>query len=137
MCPQNLPKLVEYNPLVAHECLLRLLPIEPEPVKNEYLSALVGMDMSLHSMEVVNRLAMHNVSTDDDEEDDDDDEEPILHPEYISLFISSCIASCENMQDRHAQNRLVRLVCVFIQSLLRNKVVRVEVCYCTVPSVVL
>lgn len=129
LCPQNLPKLVEYNPLVAHECLLRLLPVEPEPIKNEYLSALVGMDMSLHSMEVVNRLAMHNVSTDDDDEDDDEDEEePILHPEYISLFISSCIASCENMQDKHAQNRLVRLVCVFIQSLLRNKIVRVEVC---------
>ena len=129
LCPQNLPKLVEYNPLVAHECLLRLLPVEPEPIKNEYLSALVGMDMSLHSMECVNRLAMHNVSTDDDDDDDDDEEEePILHPEYISLFISSCIASCENMQDKHAQNRLVRLVCVFIQSLLRNKIVRVEVC---------
>jgi len=113
---------------------LRILPNEAEPVKNEYLSALVGMDMSLHSMEVVNRLAMHNVSAvddDDDYEDDDydDDDEPILHPEYISLFISSCIASCENMQDRHAQNRLVRLVCVFIQSLLRNKVVRVEVSF--------
>lgn len=137
LCPQNLPKLVEYNPLVAHECLLRLLPSEPEPIKNEYLSALVGMDMSLHSMEVVNRLAMHNVSTDDDEEeeeDEDDDEEPILHPEYISLFISGCIASCENMQDRHAQNRLVRLVCVFIQSLLRNKVVRVEDIYYEVQS---
>jgi hypothetical protein len=129
LTPQNLPKLVEHNPLVAHECLLRVLSTEAEPVKNEYLSALVGMDMSLHSMEVVNRLAMHNVPNDDDDEDDDDDEEeePILHPEYISLFISSCIASCENMQDRHSQNRLVRLVCVFIQSLLRNKVVSVEV----------
>ena len=125
LSPQNLPNLVENNPLVAHECLLRVLSTSLEPVKNEYLSALVGMDMSLHSMEVVNRLAMHNVSDDDD---DDDDEEPILHPEYISLFISSCIASCENMQDRHSQNRLVRLVCVFIQSLLRNKIVSVEVC---------
>jgi CCR4-NOT transcription complex subunit 11 len=125
--PQNLPQLVEQNPLIAHECLLRVLPSEEEDVKNEYLSALVGMDMSLHSMEVVNRLAMHNVSPDDDDEDDDDEEEPILHPEYISLFITSCIASCENMQDKHAQNRMVRLVCVFIQSLLRNKVVLVEV----------
>lgn len=126
LTPQNLPKLVENNPLIAHECLLRVLSTEPEAVKNEYLSALVGMDMSLHSMEVVNRLAMHNVSDDDD---DDDDEEPILHPEYISLFISSCIATCENMQDRHSQNRLVRLICVFIQSLLRNKIVSVEVCH--------
>ena len=127
LTPQTLPKLVENNPLVAHECLLRLLSTQPEPVKNEYLSALVGMDMSLHSMEVVNRLAMHNISNDDDEEEEDEDEEPILHPEYISLFISSCIASCENMQEKNAQNRLVRLVCVFIQSLLRNKIVSVEV----------
>jgi hypothetical protein len=60
------------------------------------------MDMSLQSMEVVNSLAMrvlpHNKAN---------NEEPILHPEYIHLYISNCIASCENIQDRHAQNRLV------------------------------
>jgi hypothetical protein len=118
LTPQNLPRLVDHNPLVAHECLLVILSSSPDPLKNDYLSALVGMDMSLHSMEVVNRLATHGVSG---------DQEPILHPEYINLFISSCIASCENIQDRHAQNRLVRLVCVFIQSLLRNKIVSVDV----------
>jgi hypothetical protein len=118
LTPQNLPQLVEHNPLVAHECLLVVLQSSPEPVKNDYLSALVGMDMSLHTMEVVNRLATYNVNG---------DKEPILHPEYINLFISSCIASCENTQDRQAQNRLVRLVCVFIQSLLRNKIVHVDV----------
>jgi hypothetical protein len=119
LTPQILPQLVEHNPLVAHESLLVVLQSSPEPVKNDYLSALVGMDMSLHTMEVVNRLATHNVNN--------AGEEPILHPEYINLFISSCIASCENIQDRNAQNRLVRLVCVFIQSLLRNKIVHVDV----------
>ena len=118
LTPQSLPRLVEHNPMVAHECLLRILgprSRHDEDERNEYLSALVSMDMSLHTMEVVNRLATHLTNG-----------VPLLHPEYILLFIGSCIATCENIQDRHAQNRLVRLVCVFIQSLLRNKIVQVE-----------
>ncbi len=120
LTPQNLPQLVEHNPLIAHECLLILLQNSPEPLKNEFLSALVGMDMTLHAMEVVNRLATYNMNG-------GGDSEPILHPEYVNLFITSCIASCENIQDRNSQNRLVRLVCVFIQSLLRNNIVHVQV----------
>ena len=148
LTPQNLPRLVEHNPLIAHECLLVILQHSPENVKNEYLSALVGMDMSLHSMEVVNRLATHNhvhstaagsVTTTTATKGGgghrkNQDQEPVLHPEYINLFISSCIASCENMPDRHAQNRLVRLVCVFIQSLLRNHIVDVDDVYFEVQA---
>lgn len=146
LTPQNLPRLVEHNPLVAHECLLRVLSTAPESEKSEYLSSLVGMDMSLHSMEVVNRLAVHNLSSgagtlanaatapDATAASSSPPAEPILHPEYIHLFISSCISSCENIQDRHAQNRLVRLVCVFIQSLLRNKIVQVDDIYFEVQA---
>ena len=136
LTPQNLPRLVEHNPLIAHECLLRTLPTVPEDEKNEYLSSLVGMDMSLHSMEVVNRLAMHHVhpAHSDEAPPPEASSKPLLHPEYIHLFIGSCIASCENIQDRHVQNRLVRLVCVFIQSLLRNKVVATEDIYFEVQS---
>ena len=123
---QNLPRLVEHNPMVAHECLLRILDPQQskysENEKNEYLSSLVSMDMSLHTMEVVNRLAMANTKT------------RLLHPEYIQLFIGSCISSCANIQGTHAQNRLVRLVCVFIQSLLRNKIVQVEDVYFEVQA---
>eukprot|EP00531_Pseudo-nitzschia_arenysensis_P018146 CAMPEP_0116123582 /NCGR_PEP_ID=MMETSP0329-20121206/4824_1 /TAXON_ID=697910 /ORGANISM="Pseudo-nitzschia arenysensis, Strain B593" /LENGTH=570 /DNA_ID=CAMNT_0003617505 /DNA_START=244 /DNA_END=1956 /DNA_ORIENTATION=- len=135
LTPQNLKELVKHNPLIAHECLLVILQHSPESTKNEYLSELVNMDMSLHSMEVVNRLATHNhvhVSSNDGTKgassyrNKKQDLEPILDPEYVTLFISSCIVSCENMPDRHAQNRLVRLVCIFIQSLLRNQIVDVD-----------
>lgn len=156
LTPQTLPSLVEHNPLVAYECLLHILQAAGEEEKNEYLSSLVGMDMSLHSMEVVNRLATHNVAGEMGESTPSPDVQtggrakqllrqgplaiqphkpkPILHPEYIHLFIGSCIASCENVLDRHAQNRLVRLVCVFIQSLLRNGIVETEDIYFEVQS---
>lgn len=130
LTPQTLPKLVEHNPLVAHECLLSILQSSSESIKNEYLSALVGMDITLHTMEVVNRLATHGMNagtTKTTTKSQYYDDEPILHPEYVNLFISSCIASCENIPDRNSQNRLVRLICVFIQSLLRNKIVHVQV----------
>eukprot|EP00523_Entomoneis_sp_CCMP467_P004814 CAMPEP_0168749942 /NCGR_PEP_ID=MMETSP0724-20121128/16994_1 /TAXON_ID=265536 /ORGANISM="Amphiprora sp., Strain CCMP467" /LENGTH=650 /DNA_ID=CAMNT_0008797903 /DNA_START=240 /DNA_END=2189 /DNA_ORIENTATION=- len=154
LTPQNLPRLVEHNPIVATECLLRILASTPpfcnEDEKNEYLSSLVGMDMSLHTMEVVNRLATHNTNAASSSRaaaapnkkqpglgsrsaadnilggTDEDETGTVLHPEYVLLFISSCIASCENIQDRHQQNRLVRLVCIFVQSLLRNGIVQVE-----------
>ncbi|CAE7024221.1 CNOT11 [Symbiodinium natans] len=107
IAPGKLGGLVESNPAVATELLVKLKGTADFP---KYLNALLDMEMSLHSMEVVNQLLSA----------------VCLPPEFAHAYVSNCMASCENMKDRFMQNRLVRLVCVLFASMITRNALRVS-----------
>jgi hypothetical protein len=99
LSPLHIPQLVENNPTVAIAVLTHLT----RTAKGfDFLSALIGMEMSMNSMEVLKHLTLHN----------------ILPLDQLHLCITNCMSYCERIEKNSAK-RSVQLLCLFLQSLFR------------------
>ena len=107
--PQQLPALVDKNPSVATAMLLALLssPSTPTDTASAYLTSLLQCELSLHSMEVVSRLSSV--------------QPPVLSSDFLVSYCHRGMEGCRAISDRYGQSRMVRLLCVFCQSLLRER----------------
>jgi len=105
LAPERLPELVEHAPALAQEVLLRLTASRDGAAP--YFGVLARMPLSLHSVEVVNALTGAVA----------------LPPDFLLLYVANAMGACEGITDVYVQSRLVRLVCVFVQSLIRGRVI--------------
>ncbi|CAG8694823.1 5870_t:CDS:2 [Dentiscutata erythropus] len=119
--PEKLPFLIENNSRVAIKVLLQL---KSSPQIDQYLETLLTIDdpersqqssmepvnRMRSSMEVVNNLLLSFPLT----------------PEFLHSYLSNCVRACEECQNRNIQERQVRLICVFLQSLIRKNIIDVS-----------
>lgn len=105
--PMKLPSLIEHSPSVSFQLLVKLSATEKIA---EFLTILYNMEVSVHSIELVNRLS-GSVR---------------LSRDFLHQYISICVKACEETKDRYLQNRLVRLVSIFAESLIRSKIIDIR-----------
>lgn len=105
---EKFPKLVENNSKIAIVVLRQLIN---SPKFNNYLQILVNINVSLASMEVVYNIAKATK----------------FPNELLHTYISNCISACEKKNnDTYFQCRQARLVCVFLQSLIRYELLPID-----------
>ena len=107
---KSLAELVEKNSGLAVEIMVLIMN---STRIQDYFGELVNIPMSINVLEVVNKLAM----TMD------------LPAEFLHLFISNYMNSCKSIKEKYNQTRFVRLLCVFMSALLKNKILNNEDLY--------
>ncbi|KAF9924185.1 hypothetical protein FBU30_005803 [Linnemannia zychae] len=151
---EALPGIVDNNPTIAFNLLLYLIQLSsdmeggdnvegtsklngtkpssnkggaknsvvasPEPsIVDGYLDTMTrSKRLTLHSLEVVNRLT--GATT--------------LSPRFLHEYIENAIRCCEQVEDKAGQARVVRMLCVFLQSLLRHGAITIAGYYHALQS---
>jgi hypothetical protein len=77
----------------------------------KYYDALSGMKLSPNTLEVFNRLSNFVE----------------LPQEFIQIFLKNCMNQCRNSTETKVnKNRMVRLVCVFLQSIIKSRMINLQ-----------
>ncbi|XP_055337331.1 LOW QUALITY PROTEIN: CCR4-NOT transcription complex subunit 11-like [Paramacrobiotus metropolitanus] len=112
MTPEDILGIVENNPGIATEIFKRVHKIPDNAIRQtrfkKYLQAFLTTNVTVHTMEVINRLH----------------EAKVVPSDFLPLYVSYALRKCDSTstsESTYNQNRLVRLVCVFLQSAVRNK----------------
>ncbi|KAL0479915.1 CCR4-NOT transcription complex subunit 11, partial [Acrasis kona] len=116
----RLADLILNNPRAATQALVVVKNSQSQEEWEEYVGVLVDMKpVNVNSMEVVNGLL----------------KEKLLDRNHLHFFVRNCIQSCENSgsdassgrsTSSERQGRLVRMACVFVQTLIRTKCIDVS-----------
>ncbi|KAJ3186776.1 hypothetical protein HK101_009610 [Irineochytrium annulatum] len=149
--PDELKDLVESNPGLSLEIIGRLLGTKKG---DGYLDMLLNLPVTLHTLELVNDLVEalppdgeapfdpsptsaaaasgDTESTNRPDHAQQQQQQPArsrgtLRRDFIRAYVSRAVESCDRIRDASMQGRQVRLVCAFVQSLIRKGGAAVEV----------
>ncbi|CAD8122364.1 unnamed protein product [Paramecium sonneborni] len=96
--------LVEYNPQLVSDIITKLHQYGVNV--HEYLDFLIQIKVTIQTLELVNQLTK-NIT---------------LPDQFLNMFITRCIVTCEEVKQNQQQlARQVRLVSVFIKTLIKQK----------------
>lgn len=124
LTPNRLTDLVKNNRELASKCLQVLIHTNNKRL-NEYMSVLVSIPVSLQLLEVVNTLLNKTdvVTTNLFTQNLEDSKSS----SFLHSLLRNCMTHChQSAQDPPSQTRKVRLVCVFVQRLIREEILNVN-----------
>ena len=104
MAPHKLADLITHNHTVAQELLVCMTHTNQI---QKYYEALHDMKLTSNSLEVFSKVSAAVE----------------LPQEYIQIYLNKQMCECRNQQQKFVQQRMVRIVSLFLQSLIKAKII--------------